>query len=371
MPLWKRDVKSKLKELIREEEYREIDSLVDKDINVLVQLVGLLENKDPQVRGKAATALAGAVLMHEDFYFQQLENIVIPRVLKLLGDRDAQVRREAALTVSSFPCRAYCGVSKQGPELIEQATPNLIQLLEDRDPQVQRSAGTSLFAVAFFLLDNGKDARSALGILSKLAEHTDVRNREDSAWFWKKHANRFPETAKEAIPLLLKLIKDPDEEVRHSAESSLKLVKEVFMSPNKNKKSRWDYLGKEPEVEEDSGVEEEVRKTSIRPEDYSKDQLYQLYEKLPEDLKDAIFSTDVADINGDLAEKYGFSNKVSKFAELEGYVLLGILPIEEFKEKIEKDVELNPKVSEALLREVDRLIFEPVRESLNKLYKEG
>ncbi len=57
--------------------------------------------------------------------------------------------------------------------------PHLIQLLEDRDPQVQRSAGTSLFAVAFPLLDNGKDARSAFGILSKLAEHTDVRNRED------------------------------------------------------------------------------------------------------------------------------------------------------------------------------------------------
>ncbi len=84
MTLWKRDTKSKLKELVREEEYREIESLVENDINVLVQLVGLLENKDPQVRGKAATAFAGAVLMYEDFYFQQLEDIVIPRVLKLL-----------------------------------------------------------------------------------------------------------------------------------------------------------------------------------------------------------------------------------------------------------------------------------------------
>ena len=87
MTLWKRDAKSKLKELVREEEYREIESFVENDINVLVQLVGLLENKDPQVRGKAAMALAGAVLMYEDFYFQQLEDIVIPRVLKLLGDR--------------------------------------------------------------------------------------------------------------------------------------------------------------------------------------------------------------------------------------------------------------------------------------------
>lgn len=227
MRLWKEDTKSKLRELVKEEEYREIDSMVDEDTNVLVHLVSLLEDKDPQVRGKAVTALAEAVLMHEDFYFRQLEDIVIPRVLKLLGDRNTQVRQAAARDVSSFPCRAYCGVSKQGLELIEQATPHLLQLLEDSDPGVQRSAGTSLFAVAFFLLDTGKDARGALDILSKLAEHRDVRNRADSAYFWVVHAKHFPEVAKEAIPLLMKLIKDPNEEVRQSAEKALKLVKEM------------------------------------------------------------------------------------------------------------------------------------------------
>jgi HEAT repeat protein len=222
--LWKRDVKSKLRELIKEEEYREIDSLVDKDINVLTQLVELLEDKDPQVRGKAAVALTEAVLMHEDIYFRRLEDVAIPRIFKLLKDGNPDVRQEVALSVSSFPSRAYCGISKKGPELIEQAIPQLLRLLEkDRDPRVRRSAGTSLQAAAFWLLDIKKEDKVALDILSRLAEDRDVRNRGDAAYFWKKHAKEFPKASKGAIPLLMKLMKDSDEDVRHSAESALKL----------------------------------------------------------------------------------------------------------------------------------------------------
>lgn len=222
MPLWKQDAKSKLKELVREEEYRQIDSMVDNDPKLLIQLAALLGDGDPQIRGKDVTALAEAALMHEDLYFQELEDIVIPRILKLLRDSDAEVRRETALSVSSFPSRVYCGVSKKGPELIEQAMPQLVRLLEDDDPRVQRSAGTSLFGAAFWLLDNRKELKLTLDILAKLATHPDVRNRVDTAWFWEKHADRFPEAAKEAVPLLLKLTKDPDEEVRRSAEDALK-----------------------------------------------------------------------------------------------------------------------------------------------------
>lgn len=134
-----------------------------------------------------------------------------------------------------------------------------------------------------------------------------------------------------------------------------------------NKKSRWDYLGKKAEIEEKI---EEGGKLPTRPENYSKDQKWQLYENLPEDLKDAIFSEKVADINWNLGQKYGLKeDEVSKFAEWEGYVLLGILPPKEFKERLKNDLEINSEVSEALFMEIYELIFEPVRESLYKLYK--
>lgn len=166
--------------------------------------------------------------MHEDLYFQELEDIVIPRMLKLLKDSDAEVRRETALSVSSFPSRVYCGVSKKEPELIEQAMPQLVRLLGDKDSRVQRSAGTSLFAAAHWLLENKDEHKAALNILSKLAEHRDVRNREDVAYFWVKHAKEFPEAAKKMTPVMMRLAKDSDKGVCEQAERALKsLVTEV------------------------------------------------------------------------------------------------------------------------------------------------
>lgn len=104
-------------------------------------------------------------------------------------------------------------------------------------------------------------------------------------------------------------------------------------------------------------------------EDYTREQRWQFYERLPEDLKEAIWSEKIADINWDLAQKYEFIDKVSIFAGLVGDVLLGILPPDQFKEKLGKDLLLDPEVSEALFQEVEKLIFDPVRESLDKLYK--
>lgn len=101
----------------------------------------------------------------------------------------------------------------------------------------------------------------------------------------------------------------------------------------------------------------------------TRDQLWQLYEKLPEDLKEAIFSAEVADRNGDLAEKYGFHDEVSTFAALVGDVLLGILPPKQFNERLRKELGLEPKVADALFQDAQQLIFEPLQEGLDLLYK--
>ena len=154
--------------------------------------------------------------------------MVVPRILKLLEDSNPEVRAEAARTVSGLPSRAYCGFSKEEPELIEKVIPRLVELLEDKDPRVQRSAGFSLLAAAHWYLENKEKNETPLNIFSKLAEHSDVRNRKDAAYFWIRHAKEFPEAAKEMMPLLIKLAKDPDKEICHYAELALKsLAKEV------------------------------------------------------------------------------------------------------------------------------------------------
>lgn len=102
-------------------------------------------------------------------------------------------------------------------------------------------------------------------------------------------------------------------------------------------------------------------------EELTSDQRWQLYEQLPEDLKDAIFSGRTADINWDLSLKYDI-DKISTFASLVGEVLLGILPPDKFEREIRNKLGLKPEISEALSRDVERLIFAPVSQSLDRLY---
>ncbi len=106
----------------------------------------------------------------------------------------------------------------------------------------------------------------------------------------------------------------------------------------------------------------------------TRDQKWEFHSRLPEDLedlKDALWSADTADTNDELGKKYGLSEEqVSQFAELEGCVLLGVLPPEQFKQGLEKILGLEPEVAEALFQDVEGLIFGPVQESLQRLYGE-
>jgi len=162
--------------------------------------------------------------------------------------------------------------------------------------------------------------------------------------------------------------------------------------PNKDEKSRWDLIGKEPEVTKEQKGEKQAETDKIPPlpEDYSegqlehrykgllddlretssKDQLWNIYKSLPDDLKNAVF--EIGNITWDLAFKYGFTDKASEFYKLELYVFHGILHPKEFNNKLKQVLHfVRHDTSEALFQEVDELIFNPVRESLNKLYEKA
>lgn len=104
--------------------------------------------------------------------------------------------------------------------------------------------------------------------------------------------------------------------------------------------------------------------------EFTEDEIWDRYEKLPEDLQEAVFSPHNADLNRSLADKYDFSDEVSKFATLEGRVLLGLIPPDQFKDKIENELNLEPETAKQVSQETQKLIFDPVRESLDKIYSE-
>jgi len=103
--------------------------------------------------------------------------------------------------------------------------------------------------------------------------------------------------------------------------------------------------------------------------EYTQEQLRKLYEKLPEELKEVIFSAETADNIWNTCEKNGIEiGKVSEVAELVGNVLLGLLPPEEFQTTLERELKLKKDVAKTVAQEINRFIFFPVKESLAVLY---
>ncbi len=104
--------------------------------------------------------------------------------------------------------------------------------------------------------------------------------------------------------------------------------------------------------------------------EYSKEQIWEIYEKLPLKLKGAIFSMETANNIFDTCIKNGIEdNRISEVARYTGRVLLGILPIDEFLDTLENEVKLKRELAKKVNQEINRLVFYPVKPALDELYK--
>jgi hypothetical protein len=103
---------------------------------------------------------------------------------------------------------------------------------------------------------------------------------------------------------------------------------------------------------------------------YTKDQMWILFERLPEELKDAIFAVKTSDeINDACAKNNVEKEKIPAIAKITGNVMLGVLPIDEFQIALEKEIGLKPDIAKNVFQRINRFIFFPVRNELNELYK--
>jgi len=105
--------------------------------------------------------------------------------------------------------------------------------------------------------------------------------------------------------------------------------------------------------------------------DYPKEQLWELYENLPQELKGIIFSEKTADIIYNSCFRNGVKDreKISEVAKNTGYVLLGLIPPEELQNILKKEIKLKEEVAKKIFSEINRFIFYPVKEILEKLYE--
>ena len=104
------------------------------------------------------------------------------------------------------------------------------------------------------------------------------------------------------------------------------------------------------------------------PKEYTKEEIQKLYEKLPEELKRAFVGIDSADHIWDICMRYEVY-EVSKVAKPVGYVLLGVLPSEDFQGELEKVLDVDQETIRKVTQEINRFIFYPVRPLLEQLHE--
>ncbi len=103
---------------------------------------------------------------------------------------------------------------------------------------------------------------------------------------------------------------------------------------------------------------------------YSKEQLNKLFDQLPEELQETVFSLETSENILNVCRTYGLlSEEVGQIAEYVGQVLMGVLPPSDFQKTIQDKLEIPEVLARAVTREINRFVFYPVKPSLETIYK--
>jgi hypothetical protein len=102
----------------------------------------------------------------------------------------------------------------------------------------------------------------------------------------------------------------------------------------------------------------------------TREQYWKLFNNLPEELQDMIFSEKTAENIRDIAERNDIQD-TSVLAKCIGQVLLGVLLPDKLQEEIEMNLKLKKDRAQTVVHEINRFILYPVKPLLEELYKDG
>lgn len=105
--------------------------------------------------------------------------------------------------------------------------------------------------------------------------------------------------------------------------------------------------------------------------DYPKEQLWELYEQLPEDLQKATFSEEIGQTIQDICNKNGVADNdlIFNITKNVGYVFLGLLAPNDFLKTLKTEMKIEKNKAEQIHSEVIKSVFSPVKKSLEDLYE--
>lgn len=104
----------------------------------------------------------------------------------------------------------------------------------------------------------------------------------------------------------------------------------------------------------------------------TKEFFWKAYEKLPEDLKEAIFSESNNEAVKTICARFNLSEEqASLVAKYTGRVLLGLLPLKELPITLELELNIDEDIVSQIIKELTYAIFKHLRVSLNKIYSDN
>ena len=104
-------------------------------------------------------------------------------------------------------------------------------------------------------------------------------------------------------------------------------------------------------------------------QNYTEEQIAQMYDNLPEDLKEAIFSLDMSEIVEKIGrEKQLNIEQIGDLANETGMVMLGVTHPNEFIANLADRLEVDKEKARVIAGEINEQIFKPVRESIRKIH---
>ena len=103
--------------------------------------------------------------------------------------------------------------------------------------------------------------------------------------------------------------------------------------------------------------------------EYTKEQLWELYEQLPEDLQEAVFSEDIGNkVQGICYDNNVIDDKIfTEILKNVGYIFLGLLAPFDFSKILEKDLKINN--AKNIYARINNEVLAELKESLEALYE--
>ncbi len=104
---------------------------------------------------------------------------------------------------------------------------------------------------------------------------------------------------------------------------------------------------------------------------YTKDELWKIFETLAPELKQAVFSEETANTIQETCQRNNISEEqMGKIAGIVGDSLMGLLHPEDLAQTIMNETRLPPEQASNVARDINRLIMFPVKNYLYDFYKE-